>query len=121
MHFVEMQFISNCYIVVSHYAMYRHSIYIMHPYIFPIQGLHYFARYGDSVPCLLTHIHTEDLPIRFNWTRPFPNLVVSDVLFIFILFQIEIPISKTVPTQIRRRRMSYRGLHCLPGRKANMG
>ena len=27
MRFVEMQFISNCYTVVSYYAMFRHSIY----------------------------------------------------------------------------------------------
>ena len=42
----------------------------------------------------LTHIRLADLSILINWTSPFPILGVSGVLFHFVLFSIDIPVSK---------------------------
>ena len=42
----------------------------------------------------LTHICRVDPSILINWTSPFLILGVSGVLYFFILFRIEIPVSK---------------------------
>ena len=42
----------------------------------------------------LTHNCLVDPSILINWTSPFPILGVSGVIFHFILFRIEIPVSK---------------------------
>ena len=47
---------------------------------------------GKQLP--VTHICLVDLSILINWTNPFPILWVVGVLFIFSLFQIDIPVSK---------------------------
>ena len=51
---------------------------------------------------IFTHICLVDPSILINWTSPFPILGVAGVLFHFILFLIEIPVSKQW-TLIRRR------------------
>ena len=42
----------------------------------------------------LIRICQVDPSILMNWTGPFPILGVSGVFFIFILFRIDIPVSK---------------------------
>ena len=44
---------------------------------------------------LINHICLVDTSILINWTKPFPTVGVSGVpFFIFILFRIDIPVSK---------------------------
>ena len=63
----------------------------------------------------LNHIWLVDFSILIQWTSPFPVLRVSGVLFHFISFRIEIPVSKQCrPWTDARSAASVLGLHCLP-------